>query len=87
MDVKFKEMRSESKSMTPNMIIGKNGLTEAVLENIKKDLMKNRLLKIKILPALVEAQGKEAVFDEIVEKTGAKVVQKIGFTITLTKRG
>lgn len=87
MDAKLKEMRSESKSMTPNMIIGKNGLTDAVLENIKKDLMKNRLLKIKVLPALVEAQGKDAVFDEIAEKTGAKVVQKIGFTITLTKRG
>jgi len=86
MDKKIKNLRSESKNMDANILIGKNGLTDQVIQNIKDDLSRNRLVKIKILPTLVEASGKEALFEEIAEKSEAKVVHKIGFTITLTKR-
>jgi RNA-binding protein len=86
MDKKLKEMRSESKTMTPNIIIGKNGLTDQVLKNIKDELSKHRLVKIKILQAYISDKDKKATFEEISEKTGAKTVQVIGFTITLTKR-
>jgi RNA-binding protein YhbY len=86
MDKKIEEMRKESKTMTPNMIIGKNGLTEQTLSNIRTELSKHKLLKIKILKSYIDENNKKSVFDEIEQKTGAKVVHKIGFTITLTKR-
>ncbi|HYD03212.1 MAG TPA: YhbY family RNA-binding protein [Alphaproteobacteria bacterium] len=86
MDKNIKEMKKDSKNLAASIIIGKNGLTEQVIKNIALELRKNDLVKIKILPSLVESEGKEALFEEIAEKTGAKIVQKIGFTITLTKR-
>jgi len=86
MDKKLKEMRSVSKNMDASIIIGKNGLSEQVIENIKESLSRDTLVKLKILPSLVGDAGKEKLFEEIALKTGAKVVQRIGFTITLTKR-
>lgn len=86
MDAKLKDMRRESKVMTPNILIGKNGLTDQVIKNIKSDLTKHKLVKLKILKSYLSETDKDSVFDEIEEKTGAKVVHKIGFTITLTKR-
>lgn len=86
MDEKIKDMRRESKTMTPNILIGKNGLSDQVLKNIKTELSKHKLVKLKILKSLISETDKNAIFAEIEEKSGAKVVQKIGFTITLTKR-
>jgi RNA-binding protein len=85
MDKKIKDMRKESKTMTPNITIGKNGLTDSVLNNIKVELVKHKLVKIKILKTYISENDKESVFKDIAEKSGAKVVHKIGFTITLTK--
>ncbi|MGV8171554.1 MAG: YhbY family RNA-binding protein [Candidatus Woesearchaeota archaeon] len=86
MDARLKGMRSESKVMTPNIIIGKNGLTEQVLMNIKQELSKNKLVKLKILQSYISDKNKNDVFEDIVSRTEAKVVHKIGFTITLTKK-
>jgi RNA-binding protein len=86
MDTKFKEMRKESKIMAPNIIIGKNGLTDQVVNNIKSELSKHKLVKLKILKSYISENDKDIVFKDIAEKTGAKVVHTIGFTITLTKR-
>jgi RNA-binding protein len=86
MDRKLKEMRSKSKNITPNMLIGKNGLTDQVINNIKNELSNHTLVKLKILQAYISDKDKNKVFDELAEKTGARVVYKIGFTVTLTKR-
>jgi RNA-binding protein len=85
MDQKTKSMRSESTILTPNIIIGKNGLTNQVIVNIKTELSKNKLVKLKVLPAYISDKNKKEVFNEIVEKTDAKLVKAIGFTITLTR--
>jgi len=86
MDKQIKAMRSEAMIKTPNMIIGKNGLTEPVIADINELLSRNKLVKLKILPAYIADKDKNAVFDEIAVKTFSKIVQKIGFTITLTRR-
>jgi RNA-binding protein YhbY len=72
--------------MTPNMIIGKNGLTDQVIADINELLSRNKLVKLKILPAYIADKDKNAVFDEIAAKTFSKIVQKIGFTVSLTRR-
>lgn len=86
MDTKLREMRKESKIMTPNIIIGKNGLTDQVVNNIKSELSGHKLVKLKILKSYISENDKDTAFRDIVEKTGAKVVHTIGFTITLTKK-
>jgi RNA-binding protein YhbY len=86
MDKKLKEMRSESKKMPASILIGKNGITDSALANIHHELVKYKFVKIKILPSYISDKNKEDVFKELMEKTGANIVNKLGFTITLTKR-
>jgi RNA-binding protein YhbY len=86
MDKTLKELRKESKVLTSNIIIGKNGISEQVVKNIRAELSKYKLVKIKILKTYIDSVGKEQAFNEISEKTGARVVHRLGFTITLTKR-
>jgi RNA-binding protein len=85
MDKKLKQLRSESKILSPSILVGKNGLTDNVVKNIKAELSKRKLVKIKIHKTYIDSAGKEKAFSEIAERTGARVVQRIGFTITLTK--
>ena len=85
MDKQLKSMQSESTTLAPSIIIGKSGLTDQVVANIKQELSKNKLVKLKILPAYISDKNKKEVFNEVIEKTGAKMVKIIGFTITLTK--
>ena len=49
MDEKTKKMMSISKSLKPRIIIGKNGLTENVINDIIHELKNHELVKIKIL--------------------------------------
>jgi putative YhbY family RNA-binding protein len=85
MDEKIKNMRTESKSMAPNMIIGKNGLTDQVIATIKNELSRHKMVKLKILQSYIADKSKNEVFEDIAQKTNAKIVHKIGFTITLTR--
>jgi RNA-binding protein len=85
MNEKMKKMRSESKTLKPAIIIGKNGINDQVIENIKKELKKSRLIKIRMLPTLVEEKNKKEIVADLLSKTGAKLVDFIGFTVTLTK--
>ena len=64
--------------------IGKNGLTESVVEQISTSLEDHELVKIGVLKtADVTAKG---VIDEVAEALGAEPVQAIGNKIVLYRR-
>lgn len=66
--------------------IGKSGLTESVIEEIKRQLKKNKTIKIKILrPAITDTPKKE-LFQRIEKETEATILNSIGFTLILTKQ-
>ena len=78
-----KELRSKAKTMTATMNIGKEGLTETVIEEIKKQLRQKKLIKIKMLQSLAQDKNKDDVAAELVEKTDAVLIDRIGFVIVL----
>jgi RNA-binding protein len=65
--------------------IGKNGITETVIEEIKKRLKKDKTIDVKFLRTAFFEKDKNDCFKELVEKTDTKLVRKIGFTLTLGK--
>ena len=77
MDEKTKQLRKESKILSPGIIIGKNGLSDNVVKNIKTELSKNKIVKIRILKSYIDSAGKDRAFKEIEENTDARVVHKI----------
>ena len=65
--------------------IGKRGLSETNIRNIKDILKKDKIVKIKILQNFIKGKDKKDVFNEIAEKTNSKIIKKIGFTLILKK--
>ena len=77
-------LRAAASLINPAAIVGKEGLTEEVLAEIRTGLEANELVKIKIgrnspqeLPEVIE--GLDAL-------TGVEIVQKIGRNIVLFKQ-
>ncbi len=68
------------------MQIGKSGLTDNVIEHIKKHVKKRKLIKIKLLKSYMEGKDKKKVFQDIATKADAVLVGSIGFVIVLAKK-
>lgn len=72
------DLRKKGKHLLPVVRVGKSGLTDSLIAEIKKHLKKKRLIKVKFLKsALVQGTVKE--FAEVIsEKTGSEIVFVIG---------
>ena len=64
--------------------IGKKGLTENIINEVKRIIEKDRVIKIKCLK-VVPKEAIEAVAKNIAELTGSKVVELRGKTFILLK--
>jgi RNA-binding protein len=69
-------LKSESHHLDPIVLLGANGLTEAVLKEIDRALTTHQLVKVRT-PALERPQ-RERLFLEIAERLGAARIQLIG---------
>lgn len=85
MDEKLRKLRSKSKNMKPDIIIGKNGINEAVIRNIKTHIRTYGVIKIKILKTYIEGKDKKLIVSELAKKCEAKLVDFVGFTLVLAK--
>ena len=65
--------------------IGKTGVTENLIQNIKDILKKYKKIKLKILNEDLKDDKKE-IFNDIASKTKSKVLKIIGFTCILEKK-
>jgi len=79
-----KELMRRSLEISPTVHVGKEGLKDSVAEEIKAQIKKNRLIKIKILPG-AETETQEMA-ESIAEATGNIVVDVRGGVIILTDK-
>jgi len=79
-----KELMRRSLEISPTVHVGKEGLKESVAEEIKAQIKKNRLIKIKVLPG-AETETQEIAVS-IAEATGNVVVDVRGGVIILTDK-
>ncbi len=88
MDEKLRKLRSESKLLSPKIIIGKNGVTAHTFTLISAALKRERLIKIKVLKTFLDESGtdRKALARELAERTGSVLVDQVGFMIVLTKK-
>jgi RNA-binding protein len=76
-------LRSEANQLQPLFQIGKNGLTQAVIEQIEEALEAKELIKVNILQNC--AEDKNEIAQTLSEQEGMHVVQVIGNIIVLYK--
>ncbi len=67
--------------LNPVVLMGANGLTEAVLAEIEIALNYHELIKVKVVSE--DRETKLLIVDAIVRETGAEKVQVIGKTLVL----
>ena len=78
-----KTLKKMAMTLEPAVRVGKNGLTDSVITEIDKHLKKKKIIKIKMLSAFVGDNDKKEIAKQIAEKTRSKLVQAVGFTITI----
>ncbi len=79
------QLRSKAKNLEPILRIGKNGLTEHVLNELIKLLKKKKLIKIKLLKSAVNKNKKELI-NNLVEKTDSELIEAVGNVIVLYRK-
>ena len=77
-------LRSASHGLNPIVMIGNNGLSEAVLREIDLSLKSHELIKIKVQSDRRELRGQ--MLQEICEKLGAAAIQHIGKQLVIYRR-
>jgi RNA-binding protein len=78
-----KKLKAKAKLLDPVVRIGKNGITENMIVHIKMLVRKRQLVKIKFLRSFSDSQDTRRAAKELAEKTGAEIVDQIGFNLVL----
>jgi RNA-binding protein len=77
------ELRSQAHALKPVVLIGAEGLTDAVLAEIKVHLGAHQLIKIRVFGD--EREERLAVYEQICDKLNAAPIQHIGKLLVIWK--
>jgi RNA-binding protein len=77
------ELRSQAHALKPVVLIGAEGLTEAVLAEIKVHLGAHQLIKIRVFGD--EREERLAIYEQICDKLNAAPIQHIGKLLVIWK--
>lgn len=78
---KIVEMRTKAQTLQPTMHVGKEGVTAKVAEELGKQLRKNKLVKVRLLPSM-EADRHDAG-EELARATQSVLIEVRGRTVVL----
>lgn len=65
--------------------VGKNGLTEGVIEEVKQHLKKRKVVKIKFLKSFIDDHDRKKESLKLAELTASKVLELRGGVLILSK--
>jgi RNA-binding protein len=77
------ELRSQAHALKPVVLVGAEGLTDAVLSEIKVHLGAHQLIKIRVFGD--EREERIAIYEEICDKLNAAPIQHIGKLLVIWK--
>ncbi|MBT5021857.1 YhbY family RNA-binding protein [Candidatus Woesearchaeota archaeon] len=82
------KLKSDARRLTPLIRIGKNGVTENILNELNTHLKKRQLIKLKLLPAYtdeISRADKKKICVEISKKTKSELIEQMGGVLVLYK--
>jgi RNA-binding protein len=80
---KLYQLKNEATKIKPIINIGKNGITDSVLEEIKKQIKANRLIKVKMLKTSAEGEDIKTSAAKLAEATKTTLIDVRGSTVVL----
>jgi len=82
-----RHVRHELKDENPTIWVGKDGLTDQLTTEIEKQLQKNKMVKIRVLPAALQADNTaQTIAIKASEKTNAALVEVRGHVFILFRK-
>jgi RNA-binding protein len=81
---KLYKLKSEANQINPILNIGKNGVTDTLIEELNKQIKAYRLVKVRVLKSAEEG-GKDvkAIAEEIAVATRSTLIEVRGRTVVL----
>jgi RNA-binding protein len=80
------DKREEAKALPVTMQIGKNLLTQGVISELKLQLSKKKMVKIKVLKAALGQLDRFELAEKMCSEANAEVVMLTGFVIVLRRK-
>jgi RNA-binding protein len=77
------QLKSEANQISPILNIGKNGVTDTLIEELSKQIKANRLVKIRVLKSAEEGKDVKAIAEEIADATRSTLIEVRGRTVVL----
>jgi len=81
-----RHVRHVLKDEKPTIWVGKDGLTPEVSSEIEKQLIKNKMVKVRILPTALQTETANATASKAAEQTGSALVEVRGHVFVLYRR-
>jgi RNA-binding protein len=78
------ELRKKALSLNAHIRIGKNGINENIVNEISKQLLKHKLIKIKFLKSILPIDKESLI--KLSLDTKSEIVENKGNTLILFKR-
>jgi len=79
-----KELMRRANDLSPTVHVGKEGIDEGVLNEIKAQLKKARLIKVKVLSTV--DSGTQDIAEELASSTDSVIVDVRGGVVVLTDK-
>jgi len=70
--------------LKPAIRIGKNDVTENIINDVKMLVKKKKIVKIKVLRSALNSATMKDIADKIVEETNLKIVQLRGHSVVVS---
>jgi RNA-binding protein len=80
---KKSELKSKAYNLNPNIRVGKNGLTDNITIEVKKQLKQHKLIKIKFLKSSLPIE--KANLEKLSLDTSSEIIENKGNTLVLYK--
>lgn len=80
---KLYQLKSDASKISPILNIGKNGVTETLIEELNKKLKVNRLVKVRVLKSAEEGKDLKTIADELAAATRSTLIDVRGRTVVL----
>jgi len=70
--------------LKPVIRVGKNGVTENIINDVKNLVKKKKIVKIKVLRSALNSATMKDIADKIVEEANLKIVQLRGHSVVVS---
>jgi len=78
--------KKNARKLKATVILGKKGLTDGIIKEIKKQLRTRGMIKIKMLKSFLRNKDRKEVPGKVASKTKSKVINLVGNVFVLKKK-